>query len=70
MENRQTKERIDKIRSRQLGRLIGQLKEVKTPQVILDVVEKYWNFFYQDIMQEIQDNDKSKSAQELHHTQR
>lgn len=62
MESRQTKERIDKIRSRQLGRLIGQLKEVKTPQVILDAVEKYWNFFYQDIIQEIQDNDKSKSA--------
>ncbi len=62
MESRQTKERIDKIRSRQLGRLIGQLKEVKTPQVILDAVEKYWNFFYQDIIQEIQDNDKSNQA--------
>lgn len=54
---------IKHIKTRQLGRLMKELKSVNTPQIILDAVEKYWNFFYLDIqnqLEEIQENDKSK----------
>lgn len=53
---------IKHIKTRQLGRLMRELKSVNTPQIILDAVEKYWNFFYLDIqnqLEEIQENDKS-----------
>ena len=56
-------ENIKHIKTRQLGRLMKELKSVNTPQIILDAVEKYWNFFYLDIqnqLEEIQENDKSK----------
>ena len=56
---------IKHIKTRQLGRLMKELKSVNTPQIILDAVEKYWNFFYLDIqnqIEEIQGNDKSKQS--------
>jgi len=46
-------ENIKHIKTRQLGRLMKELKSVNTPQIILDAVEKYWNFFYLDIETEI-----------------
>ena len=49
-------ENIKQIKTRQLGRLMKELKAVNTPQIILDAVEKYWNFFYLDIEQEIKGN--------------
>jgi len=54
---------IKSIKTRQLGRLMKELKSVNTPQIILDAVEKYWNFFYLDVANEINQgnsgNDKS-----------
>jgi len=58
---------LEKIRSRQLARLITQLKSVQTPQIIIDAVEKHWNFFYLDIKDLLNQgnsgnsNDKSKN---------
>lgn len=49
-------ESLKKIKSRQLGRLMEQLKAVNTPQIVLDAVEKYWNYFYLDAQQLIQEN--------------
>jgi len=46
-------ENIKHIKTRQLGRLMKELRSVNTPQIILDAVEKYWNFFYLDIETEI-----------------
>ena len=57
-------ENIKYIKTRQLGRLMKELKAVQTPQIILDAVEKYWNFFYLDIenqLKEIQENDSNKN---------
>jgi hypothetical protein len=54
---------IKQIKTRQLGRLMKELKSVNTPQIILDAVEKYWNFFYLDVQNQItenQENDKSR----------
>ena len=58
---------IKQVKTRQLGRLMKELKAVNTPQIILDAVEKYWNFCYLDIVdcinqtQEIQEYDKSSN---------
>lgn len=49
-------ENLKKIKSRQLGRLMEQLKAVNTPQIVLDAVEKYWNYFYLDVQEIIKDN--------------
>jgi len=46
-------ENIKQIKTRQLGRLMKELKSVSTPQIILDAVEKYWNFFYLDIQDSV-----------------
>ena len=46
-------EEIKQIKTRQLGRLMKELKSINTPQIILDGVEKYWNFFYLDIQEAI-----------------
>lgn len=59
-------ENLKRIKSRQLGRLMEQLKAVNTPQIVLDAVEKYWNYFYldtQQLLQEIQEHDKSNQNQ-------
>lgn len=50
MEIQEIQEEIEKIKKRQLGRLMGELKSVNTPQIIKDAVEKYWNFCYLDIL--------------------
>jgi hypothetical protein len=58
---------IKQIKTRQLGRLMKELKAVNTPQIILDAVEKYWNFCYLDTIncvnqnKEIQEYDKSNN---------
>ena len=63
MEIQEKLNKISKTKSRQLGRLIEQLKKINTSQLVIDGVEKYFNFFYLDtveIIKEKQDNnDKS-----------
>ena len=49
-ENMEIQEQIKRIKARQLGRLIEQLKAVNTPQIILDATEKYFNFFLIDTL--------------------
>jgi len=55
---------IKQIKSRQLGRLIGELKKINTSQIVIDGVEKYFNYFYLDILNSLKENqgnyDKSK----------
>ena len=53
---------IKQIKTRQLGRLMKELKSVNTPQIILDAVEKYWNFFYLDIQNQIQENQENDKS--------
>jgi hypothetical protein len=64
MEIQEKLNKINKTKSRQLGRLIEQLKKINTSQIVIDGVEKYFNFFYLDtveIIKEKQENyDKSK----------
>jgi hypothetical protein len=66
MEIQEKLNKISKTKSRQLGRLIEQLKKINTSQLVIDGVEKYFNFFYLDtieIIKENQDNnDKSKQS--------
>jgi hypothetical protein len=66
MEIQEKLNKISKTKSRQLGRLIEQLKKINTSQLVIDGVEKYFNFFYLDtieIIKEKQDNnDKSKQS--------
>ena len=47
---------LKQIKSRQLKRLIIQLEKVNTPQIIIDAVEKHWNFFYLDVQDLLQGN--------------
>jgi hypothetical protein len=49
-------EKIKQKKSRQLGRLIGELKKIETSQIIIDGVEKYFNFFYLDTVEIIKEN--------------
>ena len=58
----ETQEQIKQIKSRQLGRLITQLKAVNTPQIIIDATEKYFNFFYLDILEILQLESQRKSG--------
>jgi len=59
--------KISKAKSRQLGRLIEQLKKINTSQIVIDGCEKYFNFYYLDTMdiikeiQEIYDKSSNKS---------
>ena len=66
MEIQEKLNKLSKTKSRQLGRLIEQLKKINTSQIVIDGVEKYFNFFYLDtieIIKENQDNnDKSKQS--------
>lgn len=58
MDDKQYK--LEKIRARQLARMMSALREIKTPRIIQDAVEKHFNFFYQDadtLINGIQDND-------------
>ena len=62
-------DKLDKIKSRQLGRLVGELKKINTSQIVIDGVEKYFNYFYLDILDSIKQNkgnsgtyDKSNKA--------
>jgi len=68
-ENMEIQEKINKIgktKSRQLGRLIEQLKKINTSQIVIDGVEKYFNFFYLDTVEIIKENqgnyDKSNKS--------
>lgn len=41
-------EQLEKIRARQLARLMAKLREINTPAVILETVERGFNYFYMD----------------------
>jgi hypothetical protein len=64
MEIQEKINKIGKTKSRQLGRLIEQLKKINTSQIVIDGVEKYFNFFYLDTIEIVKENqgnyDKSK----------
>ena len=57
-ENMEIQDQIKQIKSRQLGRLINQLKAVNTPQIIIDATEKYFNFFYLDTIELTKENQR------------
>lgn len=61
-ENMEIQEQIKRIKARQLGRLIEQLKAVNTPQIILDATEKYFNFFLIDTLDLISLENQRKSG--------
>lgn len=42
---------LEKIRARQLARMMSRLREINTPQITLEAVEKGFNFFYMDVAQ-------------------
>ena len=60
--NMEIHEQIKKIKARQLGRLIEQLKAVNTPQIIIDATEKYFNFFLIDTLDLISLENQRKSG--------
>jgi hypothetical protein len=61
-EKMEIQEQIKQIKSRQLGRLITQLKAVTTPQIIIDAAEKYFNYFLLDTLDLISLENKRKSG--------
>lgn len=54
-------EQIKKIKARQLGRLIQQLKQINTSQIVIDAVEKYFNFFLIDVLDLLDSEKNTKS---------
>ena len=46
--NMEIEDGLKKIKSRQLGRCVKQLQLANAPQIYIDNVEKYFNFFYLD----------------------
>jgi hypothetical protein len=61
-EKMEIQEQIKQIKSRQLGRLITQLKAVNTPQIIIDATEKYFNYFLLDTLDLISLENQRKSG--------
>ena len=61
-EKMEIQEQIKQIKSRQLGRLITQLKAVNTPQIIIDAAEKYFNYFLLDTLDLISLENQRKSG--------
>lgn len=58
-ENTGIQNEIKQIKSRQLGRLIGELKKINTSQIVIDGVEKYFNYFYLDILNLTKENQEN-----------
>lgn len=56
---------LEKIRSRQLARLMTKLREINTPQITMEAVERGFNYFYMDAAELItgtkESNDKSNN---------
>lgn len=54
---------LEKIRARQLARLMAKLREINTPKITMEAVERGFNYFYMDIAELItatkEYNDKS-----------
>jgi hypothetical protein len=67
LQNLRTMERtLEKIRARQLARLMAKLREINTPQITIEAVERGFNYFYMDIANLLtgtkeSSNDKSKN---------
>ncbi len=60
-------DKLDKIKSRQLGRLVGELKKINTSQIVIDGVEKYFNYFYLDILDSIKQNEGNSGTYDKSH---
>jgi len=60
-------DKLDKIKSRQLGRLVGELKKINTSQIVIDGVEKYFNYFYLDILDSIKQNKGNSGTYDKSH---
>tara|TARA_R110002126_G_scaffold67176_1_gene170473 strand:- start:7892 stop:8074 length:183 start_codon:yes stop_codon:yes gene_type:complete len=43
------KEKLEKIRARQLKRLMVKLREINTPKITMEAVERGFNYFYMDM---------------------
>ena len=56
-------DKLDKIKSRQLGRLVGELKKINTSQIVIDGVEKYFNYSPISYQQGVQNTMKFYSQQ-------
>jgi len=61
-------DKLDKIKSRQLGRLVGELKKINTSQIVIDGVEKYFNYFYLDILDSIKQNEGNSGTYDKSNT--
>lgn len=59
-ENMEIQEQIKKIKARQLGRLIEQLRAINMPQIVIDATEKYFNFFLIDTLDLISSENQRK----------
>lgn len=42
-------EKLEKIRARQLKRLMVKLREINTPKITMEAVERGWNYFFEDM---------------------
>lgn len=40
---------LEKIRARQLARLMTKLREINTPQITMEAIERGFNYFYMDV---------------------
>lgn len=63
METYTKEQRLEKIRARQLARMMSALREVSTPMIVQQAVERHFNYFFEDTKQLIKgtkdQNDKS-----------
>ena len=54
---------LEKIRARQLARLMTKLREINTPQITMEAVGRGFNYFYMDVAELLtgtkESNDKS-----------
>jgi hypothetical protein len=46
-------EQINKLHNRHLAKLLSQLNEIKTPQIIIEAVKKQLSYYTNDIKQQV-----------------
>lgn len=51
METYTKEQRLEKIRARQLARMMSALREVNTAMIIQQAVERHFNYFFEDTKQ-------------------
>jgi len=55
-----TEQRLEKIRARQLARMMSLLREVNAATIIQQAVERYFNFYHEDVRQIINNGAKGQ----------